>query len=398
MSVGLAFVVSLFMSNGAQGVTQTSTSISLGDPTMVLLLLIAINISAIILYWKITSKCFKDLVFYLKAIGQSVLGNVAGALQKLGFIAMTGKRQRSGRFTRGTNYNGSAASDSSVRGKENNPRAGKAGIGSALGGTAAGLGVYNTKKELEQNAQNGSRTQDFRPSTSKYNQKASSSSDVTAPTRNSYEAAKQRAFEKGAEARAKAESSPVPMRTRMKAEAMSNKAKLQATKSLANNTKDLYKKGHLIQGTKQAIRTGKSGLGYAKGMVRQGAFTAGSKVERVGARAGKAVMNTKAVQAGVKAGKTVKQGYGSVVSKARSYVAEGRTLSERGRVISESTTRRGQACAASIIRGRVESAGRRAENAEMSAFKDLKRENIQAIRERRVKKELRGLFPERSFT
>lgn len=398
VSVGLAFVVSLFMSNGAQGVTQTSTSISLGDPTMVLLLLIAINIAAIILYWKITSKCFKDLVFYLKAIGQSVLGNVAGALQKLGFIAMTGKRQRGSRFTMGTSYNGSAASDSSVRGKENNPRAGKAGIGSALGGTAAGLGVYNTKKELEQNAQNGSRTQDFRPSTSKYNQKASSSSDVTAPTRSSYEAAKQRAFEKGAEARAKAESSPVPMRTRMKAEARSNKAKLQATKGLASSTKDLYKKGHIIQGTKQAIRTGKSGLGYAKGMVRQGAFTAGSKVERVGARAGKAVMNTKAVQAGVKAGKSVKRGYGSVVSKARSYVAEGRTLSERGRIISESTTRRGQACAASIIRGRVESAGRRAENAEMSAFKDLKRENIQAIRERRVKKELRGLFPERSFT
>ena len=398
VSVGLAFIVSLFMSNGAQGVTQTSTSISLGDPTMVLLLLIAINISAIVLYWKITSKCFKDLVFYLKAIGQSVLGNVAGALQKLGFIAMTGKRQRGSRFTRGTSYNGSAASDSRVRGKENNPRAGKAGIGSALGGTAAGLGVYNTKKELEQNAQNGSRTPDFRPSTSKYNQKASSSSDVTAPTRNSYEAAKQRAFEKGAEARAKAESSPVPMRTRMKAEARSNKAKLQATKGLASSTKDLYKKGHLVQGTKQAIRTGKSGLGYAKGMVRQGAFTAGSKVERVGARAGKAVMNTKAVQAGVKAGKSVKWGYGSVVSKARSYVAEGRTLSERGRAISESTNRRGQASAASIIRGRIESAGIKAENAEMRAYKDLKRENIQAIRERKVKKELRGLFPERSYT
>lgn len=398
VSVGLAFVVSLFMSNGAQAVTKRSTSISLGDPTMVLLLLIMINASAIVLYWKITSKCFKDLVFYLKAISQSVLGNVAGALQKLGFIAMTGKRQRSGRFTRGTDYNGSAASDSSVRGKENNPRAGKAGIGSALGGTAAGLGVYNAKKELEQNAQNGSGTQDFRPSTSKYNQKASSNSDVAAPARSSYEAAKQRAYAKGAEARAKAESSPVPMRTRMKAEAMSNKAKLQATKSLANNTKDLYKKGHLIQGTKQAIRTGKSGLGYAKGMVRQGAFTAGSKAERVGARAGKAVMNTKAVQAGVKAGKSVKRGYGSVVSKARSYVAEGRTLSERGRAISESTTRRGQASAASIIRGRIESVGIKAENAEMRAYKDLKRENIQAIRERKVKKELRGLFPERSYT
>ena len=300
VSVGLAFLVSLFMSNGAQEVTKKRMSISLGDPTMVLLLLIMINVSAIILYWKITSKCFKDLVFYLKAIGQSVLGNVAGALQKLGFIAMTGKRQRSGRFTRGTGYNGSAASDSSVRGKENNPRAGKFGIGSALGGTAAGLGVYNTKKELEQNTQKDSRTQDFRPSTSKYNQKASSSSDVTSPTGSSYEAAKQRAFAKGAEARAKAESSPVPMRTRMKAEARSNKAKLQATKGLASSTKDLYKKGHIIQGTKQAVRTGKSGLGYAKGMVRQGAFTAGSKVERVGARAGKAVMNTKAVQAGVK--------------------------------------------------------------------------------------------------
>lgn len=396
VSVGLAFVVSLFMSNGAQGVTRTRTSISLGDPTMVILLLIAINVSAIVLYWKITSKCFKDLVFYLKAIGQSVLGNVAGALQKLGFIAMTGKRQRGSRFTRGTDYNGSAASDSRVRGKENNPRAGKAGIGSALGGMAAGLGLHKAKDAVEDSMGkngNGSGTGGSgggKPSTSKYNQKASSNSDVSSPKMNRIEQAKQNAQTKKAEARAKAESKAPSMNTRKKAETASNKAKLQATKGLASSTKDLYKKGHIIQGTKQAIRTGKSGLGYAKGMVRQGAFTAGDKAVQTGRKAGKAVMNTKAVQAGVKAGKAVQSSYRTVKGKVNNFVAEGRSMADRGTNISNAVSRRGASTAQTILNSRVDSAGQRAYNRqmkfEMNAIKAEKRANIEAIRARRARK------------
>lgn len=394
VSVGLAFLVSMFMSNGAQGVTQTRKSISLGDPTMVLLLLIAINVAAVVLYWKITSKCFKDLVFYIKAIGQSVLGNVAGALQKLGFIAMTGKRERGGRFTRRTGYNGSAASDSSVRGKENNPRAGKAGVGSALGGIAAGLGLHKAKDAVEDSIEkNGSGTDGLgsgKPSTSKYNQKASSDSDVASPKLNRIEQAKQNAQAKKAEARAKAESKSPSMNTRKKAETASNKAKLQATKSLASNTKDLYKKGHLIQGTKQAIRTGKSGLGYAKGMVKQGAFTAGGKAVQTGRKAGKAVMNSKAVQAGVKAGKQVQASYRTVKGKIDKFTAEGKNLAERGASISNAVSRRGSNTAQAILHSQVESAGQRAYNRqmkfEMNAIKAEKRANIEAIRARRARK------------
>lgn len=400
VSVGLAFIVSLFMSNGAQGVTQTRQSISLGDPTMVILVLIAVNVGAIVLYWKITSKCFKDLVFYIKAIGQSVLGNVAGALQKLGFIAMTGKRQRVGRYGRSTGgYNGSAATDSSVRGKENNPRAGKAGIGSALGGMAAGLGLHKMKDELEEGHGNGGAgnsgesqgwAQGGKPSTSKYNQKASSNSDVATPVKDRMTAAKQNAQAKSAEAKAKAESKPASLNTRKKAETKSNKAKLEATKGLAKNTKDLYKSGHLIQGTKQAFRTGKSGLGYAKGMVKQGTYTAGDKAVQTGRKAGKAVMNNKAVQGGIKAGRAVAKGYGTVKGKVNNYVSEGKRMSERGRVMSEATLRRGTANAQSIMNGRIDSAASKAYNKqmkfEMNAIKAEKRANIQAIRERRSRK------------
>ena len=394
VSVGLAFIVSLFMSNGAQGVTQTRKSISLGDPTMVILLLIVINVVAIILYWKITSKCFKDLVFYLKAIGQSVLGNVAGALQKLGFIAMTGKRQRGSRFTRGTGYNGSAASDSRVRGKENNPRAGKAGIGSALGGMAAGLGLHKAKDAVEdsmgKNGQGAGGSGNGKPSTSKYNQKASSDSDVSSPKMNRIEQAKQNAQTKKAEAKAKAESKAPSMNTRKKAETASNKAKLQATKGLASSTKDLYKKGHVIQGTKQAIRTGKSGLGYAKGMVRQGAFTAGDKAAQTGRNVGKAVMGNKAVQAGVKAGKAVQSCYRTVRGKVDKFTAEGRNLAERGTSISSAVSRRGANNAQAILNSRIDSAGQRAYNRqmkfEMNSIKAEKRANIEAIRARRARK------------
>jgi len=83
ISTGLAFMVSLFMSNGYEGVTgATNVSISLGDPVMVILCMIFINIIALVLYWLVCWKTFKNCRKYGTAVGSSILGMGGGAIAK----------------------------------------------------------------------------------------------------------------------------------------------------------------------------------------------------------------------------------------------------------------------------------------------------------------------------
>lgn len=129
LSIGMAYLVSLFMSEGAQGVLVTSTTISMGDPTMVVLVMCVINAGAVYLYWKICKKTFKDLVTFAKTVAQSIGGNVAGALRRVTHVATAGKQMK---YMRGM-YKHSTAKQ---RAKDNDPASGKAGF---LGGMAGGL-------------------------------------------------------------------------------------------------------------------------------------------------------------------------------------------------------------------------------------------------------------------
>ena len=96
-TIGLAFIVSLFMSDGATGVVDKNVTIKLGDPTMVVFIMCIINAVCVILYYKICKKCTKDLVGYIKAIGTSVGGAVIGASAALA-KSLSGKANG---FTRG---------------------------------------------------------------------------------------------------------------------------------------------------------------------------------------------------------------------------------------------------------------------------------------------------------
>lgn len=91
VSIGLSFLVALFMSNGAKGVTgELNPTIKLGDPTMVTAVMIFINACALYLYWKICRQLGKDFVTYTKIVANSVGGAVSGAFKAIGGIALAG--------------------------------------------------------------------------------------------------------------------------------------------------------------------------------------------------------------------------------------------------------------------------------------------------------------------
>lgn len=81
LTIGHSFVVSCFMSEGNTAVTgATSPAITLGDPTMTLILMAIINGVVIFLFLKILIKLIRDTVTYVKAIGQDVIGMAGGVL------------------------------------------------------------------------------------------------------------------------------------------------------------------------------------------------------------------------------------------------------------------------------------------------------------------------------
>ena len=142
ISIGLVFVTSLFMSDGATGVTGDSALISVGDPTMAIFIMLAINVVATILYWKLSKKTFKNFVEYAKLIGINIAGAVGGAFKKMGTflggaaigatIAGAGRRVRRG---------GSALGGLASRGRQqiSNMRGGSGG-GSSSGSSGSGSG------------------------------------------------------------------------------------------------------------------------------------------------------------------------------------------------------------------------------------------------------------------
>ena len=189
-TVVLAFIVSLFMSDGATGVVDNSVTISLGDPTMAVFVMCVINAICVIVYYRICKKCMKDLIGYVKAIGTSVGGAVIGAAAAIS-KSLTGSARR-GRLLNTIKNAGSdddsksnASYDANKAGQQNNPASGSSPVRNLFG--AMGVG-YGAKKLLEAGSDNtsgsdGSSSAGVAGGTSgtkskNYNQKAMDSSKV----------------------------------------------------------------------------------------------------------------------------------------------------------------------------------------------------------------------------
>ena len=109
VTVGMAFAVSLFMSDGNRSVThRNGFAIGLGDPVMVLIVMLLINILVLVLYFKIVKKCFQDCVKYGKSVYQSAKGMVGGVLS--GAVVGSALATISGKINKDSEFGGTHAS------------------------------------------------------------------------------------------------------------------------------------------------------------------------------------------------------------------------------------------------------------------------------------------------
>lgn len=123
ISIGLAFIVSLFMSNGAKGVTGDLTpTVQLGDPTMVIAVMIVINAGALYLYWKICKKAFKDAITYAKAVVNNLGGTVMGAFKTIAGVALAGGIIRSLKNHGGYGDGNNRSHDPKQQSEDNKPK------------------------------------------------------------------------------------------------------------------------------------------------------------------------------------------------------------------------------------------------------------------------------------
>lgn len=143
VTIGLALFVSLFMSNGNTAVTgRGGFTISLGDPVMVLIVMIVANAGALYLYFKIVRKVLSDCITYGKAVAQSVSG-MAGGLLAMGVAgAMAGKRAVTAESV-GANLGGTTPN---ARGTNNVSRHANAVGGH--GGSGSGSGFRESRRAV----------------------------------------------------------------------------------------------------------------------------------------------------------------------------------------------------------------------------------------------------------
>lgn len=122
-TIGFAYVISLFMGVGNNAVTESKTnSISLGDPSMVMLAMCAINIVLLILYFIILKGVVKDIIQNFKLVASFEGGILGGVVAGVTGI-MTGgafNKVRGGSFGSGSSggnggYNGTGVSSESSR-------------------------------------------------------------------------------------------------------------------------------------------------------------------------------------------------------------------------------------------------------------------------------------------
>lgn len=136
-TVVFSWVVSLFMGVGSDSVTQSNKlQISMGDPVVTMICMLALNILLLIVYWKVLKQALKDIAHHaklLKGFGAAVVGAgvgfVAGAVasgvngaQDVGSRAINGYRRHK--------YNKRADKDSeSLERIANNSEAAQQGTG-----------------------------------------------------------------------------------------------------------------------------------------------------------------------------------------------------------------------------------------------------------------------------
>ena len=315
VSIGMSFIVSMFMSSGANGITSSALVINTGDPTSALLLMIVLNAAVLILYFKICKKCFADMKMYFKAVFDSIGSAVTGALGTVVGLA-TGKARK----LRGASEDiaSRVSSTAKQRGADNNPKSGKNGLG--IGGAlaaGAGLGMgaeYLSDKQKEAleserdraNASAGmnkfdkkaydganARADKQQAKLDKLNHKAEVADNMGASDAKKERLAKAQAKRKAKLDKAKGKA--LDIATYGKVGSMKRSAKAGATKALSTSSKTVKKAGGRIKSG--AIKT------YKTATDTQTYANIGAKVTRL--QRGAKALPSKSVKAMRSAGQSV---------------------------------------------------------------------------------------------
>ena len=141
ISIGMAFLVSLFMSDGNTAVTnRQSITISLGDPVMLLIAMLVINAGVLVLYARLCKGVWEDAKKYFQAVGSSIVGTFGGALAKLSGAVTFGKEKFATATSGGTAGGSASQSRTSLAESVRTPRAIGASIGAGAGASMSNTG------------------------------------------------------------------------------------------------------------------------------------------------------------------------------------------------------------------------------------------------------------------
>lgn len=154
ISIGMSIIVSMFMHTGANGVVSSEFVINMGDPTSAIIVMMILNAGVVILMFKICKKCFKDLITYGKAVFDNIGSTMVGAVGAM--AAGVGSRAMD-RFSSGEG--GSKVSNTpKQRGRDNDPKSGKRGIGfggalaaGAVGAAGASAAIHASQETMSKN-------------------------------------------------------------------------------------------------------------------------------------------------------------------------------------------------------------------------------------------------------
>ena len=330
VSIGMSFIVSMFMSSGANGITSSALVINTGDPTSALLLMIVLNAAVLILYFKICKKCFADMKMYFKAVFDSIGSAVTGALGTVVGLA-TGKARKLKGV--GDDVASRVSSTAKQRGADNNPKSGKNGLGVG-GALAAGAGLGMGAEYLSNEQKKALESERDRANASAGMNKFDKKAFEGANARVDKQQAKLDKLNHKANVADNMGASDAKKEKLAKAQAK-RKAKLDKAKGKASDIATYGKVGSMKRNAKENLKTAGAGMKKAGGRIKSGALTAvnGGLASAIGAGGAKVrnAMDTtvrglkQAAGAPSRAYKPAKKGMTTVMNNASSAVNKART-------------------------------------------------------------------------
>ena len=186
ISIALGVVTSMFMSNGASGVTGDNNVINLGDPVMALIAMFILNICALIAYYKICHKLVINMKTVTKVLANSIGGAISGAFNNVASF-MSGGRVGTPGGSNTNIYNNEVAGMGTPIDRINN-RGGVSGTQTKDSVSSEGSGYTerrNSALQPNQNITNSTQNQSSTSNSSEYYDSRSNETNASQVTTNS---------------------------------------------------------------------------------------------------------------------------------------------------------------------------------------------------------------------